>query len=156
MIVALLLGCIPDDYDPNYRPPTDDVDAAIVGGWTSEGADLSDLFAGEPFNYVRVEADFRANGTYTVVVIDRDDQTATLVGTYTVGVRTDPQTVELSQSDPYAAFAEGIWEVTDGVLTYEVVQTVPDYGYTPPTPDSGFGTTTGPSLAAGANVQVYR
>ena len=41
-------------------------------------------------------------------------------------------------------------------MTYEVVQTVPDYGYTPPTPTSGFGTTSGPGVSAGDNVQIYR
>jgi hypothetical protein len=32
----------------------------------------------------------------------------------------------------------------------------PDYGYDPPTPEGDFGSSSGPDLDPGANVQVYR
>ena len=50
----------------------------------------------------------------------------------------------------------GIYEVDGNTLTYEVVQVDPDYGFTPPTPESGFGSTGGPNMTEGINVQVYR
>ncbi|TNE90999.1 MAG: hypothetical protein EP330_06950 [Deltaproteobacteria bacterium] len=161
LLTVALAGCLVDDYDPNYTPSVGDTatiaESGIAGDWVSEGSDLSELFASEPFYYVRVDAHFDADGSYEVVVTDRDNAQATLTGTYDVGLGSDPKTIALTQAEPYASFAEGIWQIgEDGALTYEVVQTVPDYGYTPATPETGFGSTSGPSLAPGANVQVYR
>lgn len=178
-MIALLLGlsgCMPDDYDGTGWPPDDTVDSgdpdtsdpddtddtdvtdapAIVGTWRSQGADLSDLFAGEPFNYVDVQAIFRANGRSEVHATDQDGATADLIGTYTVDLSTSPATIVVLQTSPYEATASGIWAVSGDTLTYEVVQTVPDYGFVPPTPSSGFGTTSGPNLDPGTNVQTYQ
>lgn len=175
LALALLLAstaCMPDDYDGTGWPPAADTDVvadtdatdtdvpsdapAIVGTWLSEGADLSDLFAGEPFNYVEVQAVFRANGRSEVHATDTDGATYDITGTYTVDAATDPATITVQQTSPYEATAEGIWSVAGDTLTYEVVQTVPDYGFAPPTPSSGFGTTSGPNLEPGTNVQTYR
>ena len=169
LVLALLVGCFPDDYDTLGDPPngggpvvTDDSGGpvegpAIVGEWLSQGPDLSELFAGDPFYYERVVATFGAEGSYRVAATDTSNETYVLSGTYTVGLGTEPATIVLTQTEPYAASAEGIWRVeTDGTLTYEVVQTVPDYGFSPPTPAGGFGSTTGPNLDPGDNVQVYR
>jgi hypothetical protein len=167
--MILLFACMPDDYDPNRPVDTDtdtdadadsdadsDADLDLVGTWLSTGDDLSDLFAADPFNYVRVDADFASSGSFTVTVRDVDGQTGTLTGSYAASDATNPGTVTLSQTAPYEATASGIWQVQGGVLTYEVVQTSPDYGFVPPTPASGFGTTSGPNLSPGENVQIYR
>lgn len=168
MILALLLGCVPDDWDGTGWPPdgvdtdvvadtadTDPDGPAIVGDWVSEGADLSELFAGSPFNYVRIEATFRADGRCGSAIENGDGDVAETAGTCAITAGS-PGKIVVTQADPYAATAVGIWQVDGGVLTYEVVQTVPDYGYSPPTPASGFGSTEGPGLGAGVNVQTYR
>jgi hypothetical protein len=164
----LLAGCFPDDWDGSpYVPPgsttlplsdtSGEVEGpALVGRWRSEGGDLSPLFSGEPFRYVRVEAEFGGGGAYVVTSVDGNGAQYVLTGTYTVDEGTTPATVSLLQEEPYEAEAEGIWEVDGDLLRYEVVQTVPDYGFVPPSPDEGFGSTAGPGLSPGNNVQVYR
>lgn len=170
--LLLLAGCFPDDWDGRpYRPDTgsgpgvvqtDDTGSAVTddpglpGAWRSEGGDLSELFSGDPFNYAWVEAEFGTDGDYVVTSADQGGAEYVLTGTYTVDEATTPGTVVLTQTEPYEATAEGIWQVDGDVLTYEVVQTDPDYGFAPPTPEAGFGSTAGPGLSSGANVQRYR
>jgi hypothetical protein len=164
LVLALpLVGCMPDDWDgqpwtgPGGSPAdTGATGPAFVGGWISEGADLSELFAADPFRYVRVEASFGADGGYAVTSTDADGAAYLLTGTFAADTTTSPATVTLLQTEPYEAEAEGIWEVQAGALTWEVVQTVPDYGFVPPTPEGGFGSTGGPGMEPGANVQTYR
>lgn len=156
-------ACIPDDYDA-YTPIDDsgadtdpgDSDIALVGQWRSEGADIAPLLAGSPFNYTSVNAVFRADMSYTVTATDASSATFPLSGTFAVNEGTTPATVTLTQSEPYEAIARGIWSVSGDELTYEVVQTEPDFGFSAPTAAAGFGSTAGQGLTAGANVQVYR
>lgn len=169
MILALILACVPDDYDSAhpYVPDTsvDTIDTSdtdtsggtgLTGSWLSQGADLSDLFAGDPFNLVQASATFRANGTYTAGAVDADNNSATFTGTYTTTGTSYPEVIALHQLQPQEAIASGIFAVSGNTLTYEVVQTSPDNGFTPPTPSSGFGSTSGSNLAHGVNVQTYR
>lgn len=163
----LLGGCFPDDWDGQpYVPATDGVppatsdsgapaDDGIVGRWVSEGSDRSPLFAAEPFDYASVVAAFAAGGDYVVTSTDAEGAAYVLTGTY-VAAPGEPGTVTLTQAEPYPATAEGIWAVEGDTLTYEVVQTVPDYGFSPPTPGGGFGSTSGPGMTPGLNVQTYR
>jgi len=167
--LALTLACVPDDVDDTSTTDTADTAASIdtdpgttgpadafVGRWVSEGADLSPLFGGDPFNYVLIEADFRDDGTYTVVGEDAAGASYDFAGSYLVDDGTSPGTIVQTQTVPYDAVAEGIWSVSGDTLTFEVVQTSPDYGYTAATPEGGFGSTAGPGLAAGDNVQTYQ
>ena len=165
ILLLLALACIPDDWDGTpYHPPGTSAtdtgggagDAALVGDWLSTGSDLSPLFASSTFDYTSVTASFGADGHYTATTKDRGGQTNTVQGTYTVDLSTDPAGISLDQTSPYAALASGIYEVDGDTLTYEVVQTSPDYGYSPPTPSQGFGSTSGPGLSEGDNVQIYR
>ena len=167
IFLLLLAGCFPDDWDGSpYEPDgsagsVEDTSApatgpALVGDWRSEGADLSPLFSGEPFHYEVVEVELSGGGAYVVTSVDRDGAEYVLSGTFTASEATDPATVSLRQTEPYEAEAEGIWQVQGEVLTWEVVQTVPDYGFAPPSPQEGFGSTSGPGLQPGSNVQVYR
>jgi hypothetical protein len=163
----LLGGCFPDDWNGQpYVPPTDGLPTitddsgapvvdGIVGSWVSEGSDRSPLFAAEPFDYASVVAEFGASGAYVVTSTDQEGVEYVLVGTYET---TDdvPGAITLRQTDPYVATAEGLWAVDGDTLTYEVVQTIPDYGYSPPTPGDGFGSTSGPGMTPGLNVQTYR
>ena len=81
---------------------------------------------------------------------------ATVTGTWTADTSTEPGVVSLEQEEPYEAKASGIFAVDGAVLTYEVVQTEPDYGFSPPTPQGGFGSTNGPGVGPGDNVQTFR
>ena len=165
-IVVVLVGCMPDDWNGEpYTGPGTVVDTdtdggtgsdiGFVGSWVSEGADLSELFAAEPFSYERVEAQFGANGDYAVTSTAGDGAVYVLTGSW-VAEEGEPGAVSLMQVTPYEAEAEGIWQVEGEVLSWEIVQTVPDYGFVPATRESGFGSTAGPGLEAGANVQTYR
>ena len=182
LALVLLGGCMPDDWDGTPYDPSEwqtgggggtpgggggggggTIDTggggsqvALVGTWVSEGDDISDMFAAPPFEYQRITADFRDDGSYTVTSVDGGGTPYELVGTYVVDTSTTPAAVSLSQTSPYDAEAEGIWAVQGSMLTYEVVQTVPDFGFSPPTPDGGFGSTAGSGLEPGMNVQVYR
>lgn len=172
MILALALACAPDDYDTGKTTPTDDsgtttptddtgttatgsANDTLAGSWLSEGANIADLLAGPPFNIVSITATFGGDGSYEVVSTDDEGTSGTLTGTYVADLGTDPAGIVLSQATPYTATAEGIYQIVGDTLTYEVVQTVPDYGYAPPTPESGFGTTSGNGIEAGINVQTF-
>jgi len=135
---------------------TGDGSDAIVGTWVSEGDDVSPLFGGDPFNYTRVVAVFEASGDLAATATDASGGTVDFVSTYTVDTSTYPGTIVVAQTVPYVATSEGIWQVDGDTLTYEVVQTDPDYGYTPPTPDTGFGSTAGPNLTPDVNIQYYQ
>lgn len=170
----LLAGCFPDDWDGRpYRGPTggdapivdsDDTGApppptttdGLVGTWVSAGADLSALFSDEPFHYVEVRATFGADGTYAATSTDAGGTTYPLSGTWTSDDSTSPAWLQQDQTTPYTAVAEGIYAIDGDTLTFEVVQVVPDYGFVPATPQGGFGSTGGPGIAAGVNVQIYR
>lgn len=128
---------------------------SIVGTWLSEGDNISALFAGDPFNYVAITSTFNEDLSYTASATDNEGGSNALSGTYTVDTSTSPGTIVLEQASPYTATASGIWQIEGDTMTYEVVQTEPDYGFVPPTPESGFGTTSGPNIEPGVNVQVY-
>lgn len=173
--LIVLAGCKPaddvtktDETDTNTPTGTDtdtppDTDTAteptgepsIEGQWRSAGADISPLFQTEFFQYVRIDADFLGDGSYTVEAENADGAVISFTGTYTTDTATDPATIVLSQLTPAEATAEGIWAVAGDTLTYEVVQTVPDIGASPPTPAGGFGSTASPGLTEGDNVQIY-
>jgi hypothetical protein len=160
----MLIGCLPDDVtDAPLRVDTGDpLDSApvgepgsLTGSWESVGDDVSALLSGEPFSIVRVDATFQADGAYRVDAENADGATASFAGTYTIGTDTAPATIAMSQTIPSAATSAGIWQVDGDTLTFETVQTVPDYGYVPPTPEGGFGSTAGPDMSPGVNVQTY-
>lgn len=156
-MILFFLACQPDDYVPGGDdtgvPVAND---SLEGSWRSEGEDVSELLAGAPFHYARIDVDFLSAGTYTVLVTDADGQSGTFTGAWTADSSTQPGTIVLDQATPSAAVAEGIWAIEADVLTYEVVQTQPDYGFVPPTPETGFGSTSGEGIDPGVNVQVYR
>ena len=62
--------------------------------------------------------------------------------------------ITVNQSSPAALTSEGIFEVTDNTMKYEIVQTSPDISAVPPTAAAGFGSTNGGALGE-SNVQVY-
>lgn len=160
------VGCLPDDWDGTYPSErADDTDTAVdsdgsdaeasdadlVGTWRSEGADLSELFQAADIAWV--EASFQVNGTYTVTSEDRSGERGVFTGDWE-SQGGAPAGIVLEQDEPYPATAEGLYALDGDTLTFETVQVFPDYGNSPPRDD--FGTSTGPGMTPGANVQIYR
>lgn len=136
--------------------PTDPA-AAIQGDWVSTGDDIAPLLT--LFLITDITATFNADGSYAVTSTDSLGSTVDYTGTYAVGTDTDPRTIVLTQATPAVLTSEGIWAVDDqDVMQYEVIQTKPALpgGFTAPTPEAGFGSTAGPGLTAGDNLQVFR
>ena len=172
-LLALLFGCkdpyaddsTADDSDTTTDDSATDDSATddtsqpeeqdITGGWLSEGDNISELFRLPIFDYVSIVANFGTDGSYDVVATNGDGVATTLTGTYVVDITPVIPTIVLSQVTPSEATAEGIWQIQGGELHDEVVQTVPDYGFSPPTPEAGFGSTSGTGLTPGMNVQIY-
>ncbi len=167
MILAslLFLACVEDDVTDGAVVDTDDTAADTAGDtgasgnvlpggtWVSEGDNISALLA--YFDFVRVEADFAAS-SYEVRATDADGLETTFTGSYTVDLSTVPHGITLAQTSPSSATSSGIWQVEGTTLTYEVVQTSPSSGCTPPTPEAGFGSTAcGQPIPAGSNVQTF-
>ena len=177
MLFALLLACVPDDVpggkdsdtstpddssnnqqDDSSNNQQDDSDnnqteQSLVGSWRSEGDNVAPLLQASGVAWV--DATFNANGSYTTQVGDTAGKNYNLAGSYTVDTSTLPGTIIATQTSPFSATAEGIWEVDGNTLTYEVAQTSPDNGFTPPTPDGGFGSTKGTNVEEGVNIQKY-
>jgi len=159
------LACIPDDWDTDRSDTIDSAedtedpqdtstsvdDPALVGGWRSDGVNRSRFF--QRLEIVWVEASFRADGSYTVTSQDQDGQRGEFIGTWQVDTGTQPRGIVLYQERPYEGRAEGLYAVGGSELTLETVQTLPDYGNTPPR--GSFGTSKGSGLSPGDNVQTY-
>jgi hypothetical protein len=119
----------------------------LTGTWLSQGSDVAPLLAGPPFNNVSVKATFSADSTYSVVSVDTANKEVDYAGTYTIMTSAVAGIVSITcmQSMPSNAIAQGMYQidttVTPARMQYEVVQTQPTNGLTPPTPDKGFGST---------------
>jgi hypothetical protein len=178
-LLSLALGCMPDDEkdtdsgaeeadadadsdadadaDSDADADADADDTSIVGEWLSEGDDISLLFQSGLFDYEKIEARFESDASYLVVATTGGGDVYELVGTYTTDTGTTPHTIVLSQSTPYEATAEGIWQISGTTMQYEVAQIDPNpAGIVAPTPGAGFGSTTGGGINAGQNVQIYQ
>lgn len=166
MWLTALVGCVPDDWNGQpYTGPggaTGDTgaggsaDSALVGAWLSQGEDLSPLFSAPPFEYERVEGEFLSDGSYSFTTVTLAGDSATVTGSWSADTSTEPRSIALEQDQPYKATASGVYALDGDKLTYEVVQTEPNYGFSPPTPQGGFGSTAGPGVGPGDNVQIFR
>lgn len=154
LATAVLFSCEKDDDDT--APTTGD---GILGEWYSSGDNVAPLLV-TYFSVDSIYVKFNDNQTYLVESYDVDGVMTEYTGTY---VQTPSEvgniyTIELNQSDPYAAVSEGIFEVTMGEagydMKYEVVQVQPDVGNSAPTPEDGFGSSNGGELGT-TNVQKY-
>ncbi len=145
-----------DSGDTDTDDGTDPEASAIVGDWNSGGDDIAPLLSGAPLLYTDIDASFETDGTYEVIATNADGNATTFSGTYIVDATSDPHGITLTQTVPADATSVGIFEVEGATMTYEVVQTVPDYGFVPPTPTTDFGSTSGNGIAADVNTQVYQ
>lgn len=174
--LGLLTACLPDDVtdglpvdsdvedtsdtadtgrDTDDTGDTEDEAPSIHGSWRSKGGDLAPLLV-QYFGFTTVDAQFKANSNYSVSADADDGKTYDFAGTYVVSGEGPIHRIVLTQTSPSSATAEGIFRVQGDTLTYEVVQTQPDFGFTPPTPATGFGSTGGDGVEPDANTQVYR
>ncbi|HHT22936.1 MAG TPA: hypothetical protein GXZ87_06440 [Bacteroidales bacterium] len=153
-VATLFSACKKSEVEDVYNPAED----GIVGNWVSKGADVAPLLA-TYFKVDSITADFKSNNTYAVVSYSGGTPT-NYVGTF---VQTKSGTgaiwtIKLNQSTPSAVTSEGIFEITkvgEGyTMKYEVVQTEPDIGATPPTASAGFGSSNGGALGQN-NVQKF-
>jgi len=159
-MVFSFTSCEKDD-DTTTPTPTPAANP-LIGTWKSVGSDIAFLLRFPPVNSDSLWASFSANNTYQVKSFDTAGTALTFSGTWSAtksSVR-NVYTITLNQSAPSAVTSEGIFEVyaagTDSMY-YEVLQTNPTLtGFTGPTPASGFGTTAGPGLQPGWNLQKYR
>ncbi len=124
--------------------------------WQSSGSNVAPLLAADPFNVDSIYVEFDML-TYRVEQFSDGVQTV-LEGNFNqaesgVGAIWD---IILDQTSPSTLTATGIYEISgDGLMmTYEVVQTSPDLGLTPPTAAAGFGSTHGGAFGT-TNVQKY-
>ena len=133
----------------------------IVGTWVSRGEDVAPLLV-TFFQVDSIVATFNANQTYEVLQY-AGGATAplTLTGTYaqTLSSVGTIWTITVDQSAPSSLTSEGIFEVdpsgNPNSIRYEIAQTSPDIGATAPTPQAGFGSTSGGSVGD-TNIQVYK
>lgn len=131
----------------------------IRGEWVSAGGDVADLLY-TFFATDSIYANFRADGTYLVESFDTTGTKVTFEGTATQTASTEGNifSIMLNQTSPSVLTSEGILEVYDAPrdsMYYEVVQTEPVIGATPPTPTSGFGSSNNGNLG-NTNIQVFR
>lgn len=155
-IVALVAfsSCKKSKVEDEKKP----VEKTIVGSWFSGGDNVAPLLA----NHLKIDsvvANFLSNNTYKVFSYTKGTPTE-FTGIYT---QTKPESgtiwnIKLEQSKPIAVTSEGIFEITEAggtfKMTYEVVQTEPSIGVTPPTVKDGFGSSGGGKLGK-TNVQKY-
>ena len=153
-VATVFSDCKKSEVEDVYNP-TDD---GLVGNWVSKGADVAPLLV----NYFKVDsitANFQSNNTYKVVSYSKGVPT-NYAGTF---VQTKPASgaiwnIKLNQSTPTAVTSEGIFEITKVgqgyTRKYEVVQTEPNIGATPPTAAAGFGSSSGGALGQ-MNVQKF-
>jgi len=132
---------------------------SILGKWLSAGDNVAPLLV-IYFNIDSIYAEFKDDQTYVVRQVDKLGVSLVLEGTYSAiasGVGNIFKIIA-NQSSPTVLTSEGIFEIItppppDSML-YEIVQTNPDIGATPPTPEAGFGSSSGGVLGM-TNVQKY-
>ena len=153
-VATVFSACKKSEVEDVYNPAED----GIVGDWVSKGADVAPLLA-TYFKVDSITANFKNNNTYAVVSYAGGVPT-NYVGTF---VQTKSGTgiiwtIKLNQSTPTAVTSEGIFEINkvgQGFsMRYEVVQTEPNIGATPPTATAGFGSSNGGALGQ-MNIQKF-
>lgn len=143
-----ITGC-GDDDETTAPPETDE----WVGTWLSAGENVAPILVAV-FNYDSVRVVFDENQIVTLDSHVADGAWSTISGTYLV-TRYESGDIH-SIETIYTAFSqEGIIQVISAspdTMKLEVVQTVPDIGAVPRTPETGFGSD--PTLGD-ANIQIY-
>lgn len=135
-------------------------DLGIIGNWYSSGDNVATLLVAF-FDVDSIYAEFKADNSYLVEQYNIGNTSGTpdliFKGTFEIEKSTVGEiwTIEISQSQPFTATSEGIFEIKTSpeVLWYEVVQTSGTQNV-PPTPEDGFGSSNGGTLGD-SNIQKY-
>lgn len=154
MLTMAIGACKRQDADDNNNTGPQPV--GLQGKWQSSKQNVAPLLV-TLFQIDSIYVEFRTNNTYEVRQWNREGvQLPTLSGTYTQSKSNvgNIWTIRVEQTQPSAIISEGIFEITDNTMKYEVVQTQPDIQAVPPTPQGGFGSTNGGALGT-LNVQTY-
>jgi hypothetical protein len=157
--VGMFSSCSKSDEDDKeqewvYNP----VDDGLIGEWISGGDNVAPLFIAYSLAD-SAYAKFKDNNTYYVETFLNKARTV-LEGSF-VQVKSDVSniwTIRLNQTTPTALTSEGIFEIAKTgntyLMKYEIVQTEPAIGATAPTPEDGFGSSSGGVFGEGF-VQKY-
>ncbi len=152
LIIAGFLFAVSCSEDSNNGTNGNDSEV-WEGTWLSAGSNVAVLLS-YYFNYDSIRVEFRDDQTVTTKQHVKDGAWTTLEGTYSVTKAASGSVHSISII--YPAFEQqGIIEVTGGTpdtLRLEVVQTNPDIGAVPRTPESGFGSDAGLGTT---NIQTY-
>lgn len=161
LVLAVAVQSCKDDTTtptPEPEPPVN----PLVGNWRSQSADVAPLLR-VFFNIDSIGATFRTNNTYSVAARDTGGTVINYAGTYSVTASSVANifNITLNQSQPTEVTSQGIyrvWAASPDSMYYEVIQTTPSLPgtWTAPTAAAGFGSTTGPNLPAGWNLQKFR
>ncbi|MCE1189247.1 MAG: hypothetical protein LWX56_08895 [Ignavibacteria bacterium] len=139
-------------YVQKYVPAAPVTDP-LIGSWVSDGANIAPGLK-STLKTKKITATFNSDKTYTVVATDSTNAMVTYSGTYTTTAVTNAslRNIVLTQNVPTAVTSTGIYQMTaTGVLYYEVLQTTPAInGFTAPTTDKGFGSTSYQGYPLGA------
>lgn len=135
-------------------------DLGIIGNWESSGDNVAPLLV-TYFTVDSIYAEFKDDNTYIVEQYNIGNTSGVpdvyFSGTFVIEKSAVGEiwTIVLTQELPYAATAEGIFEikVSPEVLWYEVVQTSGTQN-TPPTPEAGFGSSNGGAFTT-TNIQKF-
>lgn len=155
-LVIGLSSCSEDDQTTDNNQNNNTL-VGIQGEWYSSGSNVAPLLA-TLFGTDSIYANFRSDLTYTVEQYDTSGAKLTLSGTFSQEESnvTDIWTIVVNQTSPAALASEGIFKVEGSTMQYEIVQTDPDIGATPPTPAAGFGSSASGGTPLGSlNVQNY-
>lgn len=162
-LFALLMGALVIGFTAcDKEDGDDDIDPSkgIIGEWYSSGDNVALLLQGAPFFTDSIYAKMNDNGSYRVESYDADGVMTLFTGVFVQeeSGTGDIWNITLTQSVPYSATSEGIfeiyWDENPIRMQYEVLQTEPALGFTPPTPAGGFGSTAGGAFGQ-TNVQVF-
>jgi hypothetical protein len=137
-VMLIVVGC------SSSSTGDDDKVDLLVGKWVSQGTNIAPGLAGPPFNTARIDAEFFENQTYTVVQLDNNNAAVTFRGTWEAGEANPAgiRPVTLTQTEPVAVVAQGIFQIDGNNMTYEVIQVQPALeGVGAPTVAGGFGST---------------
>ncbi|MDX9848214.1 MAG: hypothetical protein RBT74_14625 [Tenuifilaceae bacterium] len=143
LLAVVFTGCKKDDENNDNEIPQGD---KVEGVWLSSGTDVSPLLAYNGFS--SINAEFKADGTYTVIGNLTAGGAINFVGVYEQ-TKSDVEgiyNIKLIQSAPSSAISEGILQITVEnqvrIMVYEVAQVDPSVaGVTAPTAEAGFGST---------------
>lgn len=147
----ILSACKESNEETKYDPAKD----GIVAEWDSKGDNVAPLLKNLKID--SIYAKFNANNTYQVEAWAMGAKTV-FSGTYVQKASKAPGIwdITLNQSAPTTVTSVGIFEIKQGsdkkfTMKYEVVQTEPSLGATPPTAQAGFGST----ALGNTNIQTF-